>query len=147
MANYYYAASDGNIRMQNLYLFPGGGSLQLSKSRGYYAEKTEQNQNGYESGEEALRRLELREDWSAAVNSAIGGGAKPSSAEQTAIRHTRFPDWIKTMTEIRMTAAAAGITVMRGMTGENRNRRRITIKANPKAEKTMCCRRLRFFCR
>lgn len=84
MANYYYAASDENVRMQNLYLFPGGGSLQLSKSRGYYAEKTEQNQNGYESGEEALRRLELREDWSAAVNSAIGGGAKPSSADGNA---------------------------------------------------------------
>lgn len=53
----------------------------------------------------------------------------------------------KTMTAVRMTAAAAGITVMLGMSGENRNRRRITIKANPKAEKTMCRRRLRFCCR
>lgn len=53
----------------------------------------------------------------------------------------------KMMTAVRMTAAAAGITVMLGMTGGNRSRRRITIKANPKAEKTMCRRRLRFCCR
>ena len=53
----------------------------------------------------------------------------------------------KMMTAVRMMAAAAGITVMLGMSGENRNRRRITIKANPKAEKTMCRRRLRFCCR
>ena len=79
VTDYYYSASDGNVRMQNLYLFDGNGSLQLSRPRGYYAEKTEQNPDGYESGEQGLRMVELREDWSAAVNAAIADGAKPTS--------------------------------------------------------------------
>ena len=50
------------MNMQTLYLFDNNNSLTLSKPRGYYAEKDDQNPYGYESGEENSRMYELQTD-------------------------------------------------------------------------------------
>lgn len=79
VSDYFFSVSGEKIKMQNMYLFANGGSLQLSRPRGYYAEKDDFNPDGYEYGQEALRRYELKEDWSVAINAAFKNGAKPSS--------------------------------------------------------------------
>ncbi|HBB45169.1 MAG TPA: hypothetical protein DCZ34_03510 [Clostridiales bacterium] len=82
ISDYFYAVSNGKIKMQNVYLFQNNHSLQLSNPRGYYAIKDDDlNPNGYESGQEALRRLDLIDDWTNAVNNAFASGAKPTSID------------------------------------------------------------------
>lgn len=77
--NYFYSVSNANVRMQSLFLYDNGSSLKLSHSRGYYAEKDEElNPDGYEVGEELLRRRELEEDWANKINTAINNGAYPT---------------------------------------------------------------------
>lgn len=82
VANYFKTVSDGKMNMQTLYLFDKDNSLTLSKPRGYYAEKDDQNPDGYESGEENSRMYELRVDWANAVSNAIAGGNKPQDIEE-----------------------------------------------------------------
>ena len=50
VADYFKTVSGGKMNMQTLYLFDNNNSLTLSKPRGYYAEKDDQNPYGYESG-------------------------------------------------------------------------------------------------
>lgn len=76
-ADYFETVSGGKMKMQTLFLFDGDGSLTLSKPRGYYAEKDEQNPYGYEGWEENSRMYELRADWANAVSSAFASGNKP----------------------------------------------------------------------
>lgn len=84
ISDYFYSVSNGNVRMQNLYLYQNNGSLQLSRPRGYYAEKDETlNPEGYEPGEETLRRLDLIDDWTTAINNAFQSGSMPSSLDGT----------------------------------------------------------------
>ncbi len=79
VANYFETVSGGKMNMQTLYLFDEGKSLTLSKPRGYYAEKTDQNPYGYESGEEGSRIYELQTDWADAVCTAVQKGNKPEN--------------------------------------------------------------------
>lgn len=81
--NYFYSVSNGKVRIQNLYLFSNGGSLLLSKPRGYYAEKDDLNPDGYDSSEESYRMYELKQDWSNAINTAFSNGEKPTSINGT----------------------------------------------------------------
>ena len=64
--------------MRTLFLLDNGGSVTLSRPRGYYAEKDDFNPDGYEAGYENLRIAELREDWADAVNDAIAAGNLPT---------------------------------------------------------------------
>ena len=58
-----------------MYLFNKGGSVQLSHTRGYYAEYSEENPEGYrDNGERAERMYELKTDWSESINRAISAG-------------------------------------------------------------------------
>lgn len=68
--------------MQTLYLFDNNNSLTLSKPRGYYAEKDDQNPYGYESGEENSRMYELQTDWANTISNAITNGNKPKDIEE-----------------------------------------------------------------
>ena len=52
VADYFQTVSSGKLRMNSVYLFDGGNSLTLSHSRGYYAEYSEANQEGYELREQ-----------------------------------------------------------------------------------------------
>lgn len=75
VGDYYRNASSDKLRMNSLYLFDNGGSLQLKHERGYYAGYSADNPIGYKtSGEKAYRMYELRTDWSAAINKAIQDG-------------------------------------------------------------------------
>lgn len=76
-ADYFTTVSNGKINMQTLYLFEDGKSLTLTRLRGYYAEKDDNNSYGYEIGEESSRIYELQEDWAYAISSAIANGNKP----------------------------------------------------------------------
>ena len=69
VGDYYRNASSDKLRMNSLYLFDNGGSLQLKHERGYYAGYSADNPIGYKtSGEKAYRMYELRTDWSDAIN-------------------------------------------------------------------------------
>ncbi len=86
VSDYYSAVSDGKLRMNNVYLLDGGGSVKLSHSRGYYAEYSDSNPEGYtDSGERAARMYDLKLDWSSAVNSAIENGGVIASFDGTEI--------------------------------------------------------------
>ena len=75
VGDYYRNASSDKLRMNSLYLFDNGGSLQLKHERGYYAGYSADNPIGYKtSGEKAYRMYELRTDWSDAINKAIQDG-------------------------------------------------------------------------
>ncbi len=75
VGDYYRNASSDKLRMNSLYLFDNGGSLQLKHERGYYASYSNANEIGYKtSKEKAYRMYELRTDWSAAINKAIQNG-------------------------------------------------------------------------
>ncbi len=78
VSDYFSNVSFGKVNMKTLYLFAEGGSLVLSKNRGYYAEKDELNPEGYEKSDENLRLGELCADWSGALSEAFGRGNKPS---------------------------------------------------------------------
>lgn len=82
--DYYEKASNGNIKMQSLYLFDtNGGSLELKNSRGYYCTKSDNNPNGYESYEYGTRLYELKCDWAEAINTALENGAVISNVDRT----------------------------------------------------------------
>ena len=74
VGDYYRNASADQLRMNSVYLFDNGGSLQLEKSRGYYAPYSTENPDGYPAGLKEARRAELREDWTGAINQAIANG-------------------------------------------------------------------------
>lgn len=79
--DYFASVSNGKAQVRTLFLFDGNGSVTLSKPRGYYAEKDDQNPNGYDAGDESLRAAELREDWASAAAAAIAAGNKPTDAD------------------------------------------------------------------
>lgn len=84
VSDYYLKASNGKVKMQNLYLFgANGGSLTLSKERGYYCSNQTNNPIGYEYYEYGMRMYELKQDWSVAITSAISGGAQITNADKT----------------------------------------------------------------
>lgn len=63
VADYFQTVSSGKLRMNSVYLFDGGNSLTLSHSRGYYAEYSEANQEGYpDKSEKYSRMYDLKED-------------------------------------------------------------------------------------
>ena len=75
VGDYYKCASDGKMRMNSVYIYNNGGSVQLPHERGYYAEYSDENPTGYKNERErALRMYDLRVDWSDAVNKAIADG-------------------------------------------------------------------------
>ena len=82
VADYFKTVSGGKMNMQTLYLFDNNNSLTLSKPRGYYAEKDDQNPYGYESGEENSRMYELQTDWANTISNAITNGNKPKDIEE-----------------------------------------------------------------
>ena len=72
VSDYYETASNGKLHMNSVYLFDKGGSIQLSHPRGYYAEYSDENPEGYmDNGEKSQRMYELKTDWSEAINRAI----------------------------------------------------------------------------
>lgn len=81
VSDYFRNVSFGKVKMKTLYLFAEGGSLVLSKNRGYYAEKDDLNPEGYEKSDENLRLGELCNDWSGALTEAFNNGNKPSDIE------------------------------------------------------------------
>lgn len=74
VGDYYRNVSADQLRMNSVYLYDNGGSLQLEKSRGYYAPYSTENPDGYPAGLKEARRAELREDWTGAINQAIANG-------------------------------------------------------------------------
>lgn len=75
--DYYYKVSNQKIKMQSLYLFSeSGGAIELTNSRAYYSAKDDDNEVGYDSKTKAQRMLELKQDWSNAINSAIANDCK-----------------------------------------------------------------------
>ena len=83
--DYFYRASNGKAVIQSLYLFlPGGNSLTLQNTRGYYsAYNSENNPTGYTSAQKAQRMYDLKVDWATAINDAINNGAKISDVSGT----------------------------------------------------------------
>lgn len=78
ISDYFENLSGGKIRIDSLFLMDGNGSAKLSKPRGYYAQKTEQNPEGYDgNGEMAERMYELKRDWGNAVQKAFDNGNLP----------------------------------------------------------------------
>ena len=72
VSDYYEIASRGSLKINSVYLFNKGGSVQLSHPRGYYAEYSEENPEGYrDNGERAERMYELKTDWSESINRAM----------------------------------------------------------------------------
>ena len=60
VSDYYEITSRGSLKINSVYLFNKGGSVQLSHPRGYYAEYSEENPEGYrDNGERAERMYEL----------------------------------------------------------------------------------------
>ncbi len=82
VADYFKTVSGGKMNMQTLYLFDNNNSLTLSKPRGYYAEKDDQNPYGYESEEKNFRMYELQTDWANTISNAITNGNKPKDIEE-----------------------------------------------------------------
>ena len=75
VSDYYETASNGKLHMNSVYLFDKGGSIQLSHPRGYYAEYSDENPEGYtDNGEKSQRMYELKTDWSESINRAISAG-------------------------------------------------------------------------
>lgn len=74
VGDYYRNASADQLRMNSVYLFDNGGSLQLTKQRGYYAPYSADNPDGYPARLKEARGAELREDWTGAINRAIANG-------------------------------------------------------------------------
>lgn len=74
VGDYYRNISSDKLRMNSVYLYNEQGSIKLSKPRGYYAQCSETNPDGYKPSEKAARMYELRVDWSNAVNDAIKNG-------------------------------------------------------------------------
>ena len=83
VGDYYRNASADQLRMNSVYLFDNGGSLQLTNQRGYYAPKSTENPGGYAAGLQELRRMELRDDWADAINKAIANGNKITNYDGT----------------------------------------------------------------
>lgn len=83
VSDYYFSASNGKVRMNNLYLFSGEASVELEKERGYYSAKDESNPIGYTAGEYYTRLYELKTDWAKAITNAFNGGAKITNYEQS----------------------------------------------------------------
>lgn len=85
--DYYARVSDGAVDMETVYLFASdGGSLTLSKSRGYYCTQDDIfNPNGYTSGEYELRMVELRRDWAGAINAAVAEGCRITDLSGTKV--------------------------------------------------------------
>lgn len=81
--DYYCNASAEKLRMNSVYLYDKDGSLQLTKTRGYYAPKSVENPDGYPAGLKEARRAELREDWTGAINQAIANGNKITNYDGT----------------------------------------------------------------
>ena len=81
--DYMQNVSNDKIKMRTLYLYDKGGSLTLSKPRGYYAIKDDANPIGFENSERGARMYELKEDWKNAIQNAISRGAKPSNLSGT----------------------------------------------------------------
>ena len=52
VSDYYEITSRGSLKINSVYLFNKGGSVQLSHPRGYYAEYSEENPEGYRDREE-----------------------------------------------------------------------------------------------
>ena len=79
VCDYYKTVSGGRLDINSVFLTEKGGSVKLSKNRGYYAEKSEQNPEGYDGAyEQSQRMYELKEDWAGAVNRALGEGSLPT---------------------------------------------------------------------
>ena len=98
VGDYYRNASSDKLRMNSLYLFDNGGSLQLKHERGYYAGYSADNPIGYKtSGEKAYRMYELRTDWSDAINKAIQNGNHITNYDGS--QTYSYEDLIKTVTE------------------------------------------------
>lgn len=75
VGDYYRNASADQLRMNSVYLFDNGGSLQLTNQRGYYAPyDKDTNPIGYTAKQKEARGAELREDWTGAINQAIANG-------------------------------------------------------------------------
>ena len=75
VGDYYRNASADQLRMNSVYLFDNGGSLQLTNERGYYAPyDKDTNPIGYTAKQKEARGAELREDWTGAINQAIANG-------------------------------------------------------------------------
>lgn len=82
--------------MNSVYLFDKGGSIQLSHPRGYYAEYSDENPEGYtDNGEKSQRMYELKTDWSESINRAISAGNVITNYDGT--KSTTFLNLIKTM--------------------------------------------------
>lgn len=79
--DYFYSVSNGNLRINNLYLFDNNHSLQLEHTRGYYSAYDEfDNPEGYQTTREKnLRNYDLKVDWTTAITNAINSGAVPTS--------------------------------------------------------------------
>ena len=76
VCDYYKTVSGGRLDINSVFLTEKGGSVKLSKNRGYYAEKSEQNPEGYDGAyEQSQRMYELKEDWAGALNRALGRAA------------------------------------------------------------------------
>ena len=71
VSNYFEIASNNKVKMQNLYLFANGGSIQINRDRGYYCEYSETNTIGYQNGGGAARLYDLKEDWACAINNVL----------------------------------------------------------------------------
>lgn len=72
--DYYYRVSNGKVNMQNVYLFDNSNSLTLSHERGYFYEKNDNNEMGYDTSEYELRLNELKQDWANAILTALNNG-------------------------------------------------------------------------
>lgn len=82
VSDYYRKVSNGKINLNNLYLFINGESITLSRERGYYCTKSDDNSIGYEQSEYYIRLNELKQDWSDAINLALNSGATITDFEK-----------------------------------------------------------------
>ena len=81
LSGYLNEVSRGKVKMRTLYLTDKGSSLELTKRRGYYAQKDDTNPDGYEEGGGATRMYNLKLDWTQAVSNALKSGNKPKDAD------------------------------------------------------------------
>ena len=89
--DYFYQASGKRVKIKSLFLYDkNGNSITLSKERGYYAEKSDENPIGYEANEENYRFAELQRDWSDTINSTIDDGGYISDYD--GIKHYSFSE-------------------------------------------------------
>lgn len=71
VGEYFRCVSNDHLRMNTVYLFDNGGSLELSNTRSYYSEKTSTNPNGYEPNQKGSRSYDLLTDWSTTINQVL----------------------------------------------------------------------------